>query len=174
MTHFPKNLVTGVWILLLVAETGIAHRPVFPTGPDQKLISSPSTFHFLWQPSSRPHPSTFTIPPEQVSIARLLSNGAAYHQRLVAVRGLVTQPELHLDDSELFINFVFRLAEGDQSVVVFGRHDRTQGAPSITMDLSVEVIGVFWKERELHESHIFNTIEALAVAPYPPLIPENA
>jgi hypothetical protein len=91
----------------------------------------------------------------------------------VAVRGIVTQPELHLDESELFISFVFRLADGNQSVVVFGRHDRTQGPPSISLDLSVEVIGVFWKERDLHESHISNTIEALTVDPYPPLIPEN-
>jgi hypothetical protein len=69
---------------------------------------------------------------------------------------------------------VFRLADGDQSIVVFGQHDRTQGAPSIALDLSVEVIGVFWKERVLHESHIINTIEAVAVAPYPSLIPDNA
>ncbi len=65
-------------------------------------------------------------------------------------------------------NFVFRLAHGDQSIVIFGRHDRTQGAPSISLDLSVEVIGVFWKERELNSSHITNTIEAHSVSPLSP------
>ena len=128
----------------------------------------------LRQHSPWPRPYTFTTPPEPVSIDSLLRHGAHYHQRLVAIRGHVTQPELHLDESELFVNFVFRLADGDQSVVVFGRHDRTQGALSISLDLSVEVIGVFWKERELNSSHITNTIEALSVSPYPTLIPENA
>jgi hypothetical protein len=174
MSYFSKSLLTGAGILLLVVGTGNALPPAFPTGSDQKLSPFPSSLSFFWQTSSpRPRLSTFTIPPEHVSITKLLSNGAAYHQRLVAVRGIVTQPELHLDESELFINFVFRLADGNQSVVVFGRHDRTQGAPSISLDLSVEVIGVFWKERDLHESHIFNTIEALTVDPDPPLIPEN-
>jgi hypothetical protein len=172
MTPFSKSLLTGAWILLLL--TGNAHRSVFPTESNQELVSSRSTISTFWQPSSRPRPSTFTTPPEDVSIANLLTHGADYHQRLVAVRGLVTQPELHLDSSELYFNFVFRLADEDQSVVVFGRHDRTQGAPSISLNLSVEVIGIFWKERDLHGSHVNNTIEALAVSPYPSLIPESA
>lgn len=104
----------------------------------------------------------------------LLSQPASYHQQLVAVRGVVTQPEMHLTDSELAIRFVFRLAEGEQSIVVFGQHDRTQGSPSISLDLSVEVIGVFWKEREMNASRVFNTIEALTVSPYPSLIPDSA
>lgn len=104
----------------------------------------------------------------------LLNHPASYHQRLVAVRGVVTQPELHLDDSELAIRFVFRLAEGEQSLVIFGQHDRTQGSPSISLDLSVEVIGVFSKERELNGSHVTNTIEAFTVSPYPSLVPDNA
>lgn len=174
MPHFPNNLLTGVWILLLLAGTGSAHRPVFLSGFTQEPGSLPSPLSYLSPPYSRYRLSTFTILPEHVSIASLLSNGADYHQRLVAVRGLVTQPELHLDSSELFVNFVFRLADEEQSVVVFGRHDRTQGAPSISLDLSVEVIGVFWKERDLHGSHVTNTIEAFAVTPYPSLIPESA
>jgi hypothetical protein len=174
MTHVLTSLLTGIWILLLLIGTGRDHRPGFLTEFNQEPGSLPSPPSFLWQPFSRYRLSTFTIPPEHVSIASLLSNGADYHQRLVAVRGLVTQPELHLDSSKLFVNFVFRLEEEEQSVVVFGRHDRTQGAPSIALDLSVEVIGVFWKERDLHGSHVTNTIEAITVTPYPSLIPENA
>ena len=174
MPHFSKSLLTGFWILLLISGTGNTHQPAFLTESNQNLLSSPLTLSLLQQPPPRPRPATFTTQPEHVSITTLLNDGADFHQRLVAVRGLVTQPELHLDESELFINFVFRLAEGDQSVVVFGRHDRTQGAPSISLNLSVEVIGVFWKERDIDNAHITNTIEALTVSPYPPLVPDNA
>jgi len=175
MAHFPKSWLTATWVLLLLAGTGNAHRSVLPTESDQHLGPSCAKVSFLWQPSPPlPRFSIFNTPPEHVSIAKLLSHGADYHQRLVAIRGLVTQPELHLDASELFIDFVFRLSDGEQSVVIFGRYDRTQGPPPISMDLSVEVIGIFWKERDLNESHITNTIEALTVAPYPSLIPDNA
>ena len=153
---------------------GNVHGPAFSFESNQELFSEPSTTRFLRLHSPQLHSSTFTTTPEQVSITKLLSHGAAYHQRLIAIRGVVTQPELHLDESELVIRFVFRLAEGDQSIVVFGQHDRTQGAPSISLDLSVEVIGIFWKERELNASHVFNTIEALTVLPYPSLVPDNA
>jgi len=174
MTPYSKHLLIGTWIVVLLVGTGHAQRPAFPLEADQKFISTPFTPWLLWPLSPRLPTSTFTTSPEHVSIARLLSHGSDYHQRLVAVRGVVTQPELHLDDSELFVNFVFRLADGDQSLVVFGRHDRTQGAPSISLDLSVEVIGVFWKDRELNASHVSNTIEALTVTPYPSLVPDNA
>lgn len=174
MTPFPKSLLTGIWSLLLLTGTGSDHPPIFLTEATQEPDSLPSPLSILSEPFSGYRLSTFTIPPEHVSIAGLLSHGADYHQRLVAVRGRITQPELHLDSSELFFNFVFRLADEDHSVVVFGRHDRTQGAPSISLNLSVEVIGVFWKERELHGSQVTNTIEAFAVTPYPPLIPESA
>lgn len=175
MAPFPKSLLTAAWILLLLAGTGHSHCSVFPPESDQELGPSPAKLSFLRQPSPpQPRFSIFNTPPEHVSIAKLLSNGADYHQRLVTIRGLVTQPELHLDTSELFIDFVFRLTDGDQSIVVFGRYDRTQGSPPISMNLSVEVIGVFWKERDLNESHITNTIEALSVVPYPSLIPDKA
>ncbi len=176
MTFFIKSLWTGAWILVLLAGNATLTQPILSMGSDQRLELdiSPSTRFLIWQLSHWPLSSTFTTPPEPVSIVSLLNHAADYHQRLVAVRGHVTQPELHLDESELFINFVFRLADGDQSVVVFGRHDRTQGAPSISLNLSVEVIGVFWKERDLHSSQVTNTIEALSVSPYPSLIPENA
>jgi len=173
MTPFLTILLTGTWILLLVAGNGHT-LSVFSEDYDKDFALSSTILSFTWQPSSPSNSSPFTTPPEQVSIASLLLHGKDYHQRLVTVRGLVTQPELHLDESELFINFVFRLADGEQSVVVFGRHDRTQGAPSITLNLSVEVTGVFWKKRDLNESHIFNTIEAFEVVPYPSLIPEKA
>jgi hypothetical protein len=174
MAFFSKALLTGIGVLLLLAGTGETDPPVIPGRPDQEWFSSPSTFPFFRQPTPRPRPTTFNTPPEHVSIANLLNKGTNYHQHLVAVRGLVTQPELHLDESKMFFDFVFRLEDGNQSLVVFGRHDRTQGAPSISLGLSVEVIGVFWKQRLLNESPITNAIEALAVVPYPSLIPESA
>lgn len=175
MTFFIKSLWTGAWIFVFLAGNAMTNHPLLPGSAQRLELDLPlSTCSKCRQLSQWSRPSTFTTPPEPVSIASLLNHAADYHQRLVAVRGHVTQPELHLDESELFINFVFRLADGDQSVVVFGRHDRTQGAPSISLDLSVEVIGVFWKERDLNSSQVTNTIEALSVAPYPSLIPENA
>ncbi|PJA80685.1 MAG: hypothetical protein CO149_00845 [Nitrospirae bacterium CG_4_9_14_3_um_filter_51_5] len=174
MINFSKILLIGTWIIVLLVGTSNAHRTGFTFENAQELISATFTPRFLWPLAPRLLSTTFTTSPEHVSIAKLLSHPAAYHQRPVAVRGIVTQPELHLDDSELAIRFVFRLADGDQSIVVFGEHDRTQGAPSIALDLSVEVIGVFWKERELNASHVINTIEALTVSPYPSLVPDNA
>lgn len=175
MSILLKNLLIGAWIVVPWFATDNAHQPAFPLKSAQEVFTSasftPRLLWPLWPPLTS---STFTTSPEDVSIAILLSHPAAYHQRLVAVRGVVTQPELHLDDSELIIRFVFRLAEGDQSLVIFGQHDRTQGAPSISLNLSVEVVGVFWKERELNASRIFNTIEALSVFPYPSLVPDSA
>ena len=141
MISFTKSMLTGAWSLVLVAGTDITYPPVFPTGSNPELIPSPPAHSMLRQHSPWPAPYVYHTP-EIISINSLLRHGADYHQQLVAIRGHVTQPELHLDESELFINFVFRLADGDQSVVVFGRHDRTQGALSINLDLSVEVIRV--------------------------------
>lgn len=165
----------GAWIVLLFVGTESAHQPAFPLEATQELIESAPYTPRLPRPLSPRLPSsTFTTSPENVSIAMLLSHPTSYHQRLVAVRGVVTQPELHLDESELVTHFVFRLAEGEQSIIIFGQHDRTQGSPSISLDLSVEVIGVFWKERELNTALVINTIEALTVSPYPSLVPDNA
>ena len=175
MTIFSKVLLIGAWNALMFVGTDITHQPAFPLEASlEGIVSVPSTSRLLWPLSSRLTSSTFTTSPEPVSIAMLLSQPASYHQQLVAVRGVVTQPEMHLNDSELAIRFVFRLAEGEQSIIVFGQHDRTQGSPSISLDLSVEVIGVFWKERELNASRVLNTIEALTVSPYPSLIPDSA
>ena len=175
MTIFSKVLLIGGWTALLFGGTDITHQPAFPLEVSrEKIASVPSTPRPLRPLLFRPPSPTFTTSPKPVSIAMLLNQPASYHQQLVAVRGVVTQPEMHLTDSELAIRFVFRLAEGEQSIVVFGQHDRTQGSPSISLDLSVEVIGVFWKERELNASRVFNTIEAHTVSPYPPLIPDSA
>ncbi|MDR4482915.1 MAG: hypothetical protein R3B95_06685 [Nitrospirales bacterium] len=175
MTIPSKMLLLRASLVFRFIGMGNAHLPAFPLEATQESIESvPSPPRPLW-PLTPPLPtSTFTTSPEQVSIAMLLSHPASYHQRLVAIRGVVTQPELHLDDSELVIRFVFRLVDGGQSIVIFGQHDRTQGSPSISLDRSVEVIGVFWKERELNASLVINTIEALTVSPYPSLIPDNA
>ncbi|WNM57032.1 hypothetical protein [Candidatus Nitrospira allomarina] len=175
MTIFSKVLLIGAWNAFLFVGTDITHQPAFPLEASlERIASAPPTPRLLCQLSARLPSSTFTTSPEPVSIAMLLSQPDSYHQRLVAVRGVITQPEMHLDDSELAIRFVFRLVEGEQSIVVFGQHDRTQGSPSISLDLSVEVIGVFWKERELNASRVFNAIEALTVSPYPSLIPDSA
>src|SRR5680860_463243 len=173
MNIFFKISLLGAWIVVLFVGTGNAHKPAFPWEATQEFIAfTPSTPRLLWPLSLPLTSSTCTTSPQQVSIAMLLSHPASYHQRLVAVRGVVTQPELHLDDSELALRFVFRLAEGEQSIVIFGQHDRTQGSPSVSLDFSVEVIGVFWKERELNGSHVINTIEAHTVSPYPSLVPD--
>ncbi|MDT3779740.1 hypothetical protein PJI16_19445 [Nitrospira sp. MA-1] len=175
MTIFLKFPFFGVWIVVLFVRMSYADIPAIPWETTQEFTTAaPSTPSLFWPLSPPLTSSTFTTSPEQVSIAMLLSNPASYHQRLVAVRGIVTQPELHIDDSELVMRFVFRLAEGEQSIVIFGQHDRTQGPPSISLDLSVEVIGVFWKDREMNGSHVINTIEAHTVAPYPSLVPDNA
>jgi len=117
--------------------------------------------------------SRFNTPPQQVSIPDLLRNSQDYHQQLVSVRGLITQPELHLDETELYLDFVFRLSQGNHFIVVYGRHDRTRSAPSIIINHSVEVIGIFWKEQDRKGSLIFNVLEAFSVTPHPSAIPGN-
>ncbi len=104
----------------------------------------------------------------------LLSQSKDYHKQLVSVRGQITQPELHLDETELYVDFVFRLAQGDHSIVVYGRHDRTLGAPPIMIDRSVEVTGIFWKEQERAGTTVFSVLEATSVLPYPSSIPGSA
>ncbi len=118
-------------------------------------------------------PVTFSTPPQQVSIPDLLRNSQDYHQQLVSVRGLITQPELHLDETELYLDFVFRLSQGNHFIVVYGRHDRTRSAPSIINNHSVEVIGTFWQEQDRKGSLLFNVLEAFSVTPHPSAIPGN-
>jgi len=136
-------------------------------------LSDPIRLHPSRVPSPIPilRSVTFTTAPQQVSITDLLTNTQDYHQHLVSVQGLITQPELHLDETELYIDFVFRLVHGEDSIVVYGRHDRTQGAPPIMINRFVEVIGTFWKEQERKGVTIFNAIEAFSVTPSPPSTP---
>jgi hypothetical protein len=115
----------------------------------------------------------FSTPPQEISIDDLLQHSQDYHQHMVSVRGLVTQPELHMDESELFLDFVFRLSHGQHSLVVYGRHDRTLGAPVISMNRVVQVVGIFWKDRTRKGETIFNALEAVSVTPYPSTVPKH-
>ncbi len=142
----------------------------FPSFPP--LLVQPIESHLFQDPHLRL--IDFRTPPQQVSIEDLLANAQTYHQHLISIQGLITQPELHLDETELFLNFVFRLSQGNDSIVVYGKHDRTRGAPPISLNHSVEVIGIFWKEQDRNGATIINAIEAISVTPYPSSIPENA
>ena len=86
---------------------------------------------------------------------------------------MITQPELHLDETELFLDFVFRLVQGQDSLIVYGRHDRTLGPPTIQLHESVEVIGMFFRENNRNGARLFNVLEATSVLPYPSPIPES-
>ena len=78
-----------------------------------------------------------------------------------------------MDETELYFNFVFRLEQGTDSIIVYGRHDRTLGPPAIHMDQFVEVVGTFFKKQERSGSTIFNVLQATSVTPYPSSIPES-
>ena len=111
---------------------------------------------------------------EIVTIPQLLQTPSQYHQKPIRLRGTVTRLELHLDDSKHFINFVFYLKTGSDRVLVFGRHDRTQGDIQMTTGRTVEVEGIFWKEREANGHRLLNNVEAQRVRFYPSLIPDQA
>lgn len=111
---------------------------------------------------------------EIVTIQNLLQAPGQYHQKRIRVRGTVTRLELHLDDSKHFINFVFYLKTGADRVLVFGRHDRTQGDIQMTTGRTVEVEGIFWKERVANGHRLLNNIEAQRVRFYPSLTPDQA
>ncbi len=145
------GIVCAIPVATALRETPVAQQPFLP---------------FL-------NPIIFSTPAQKVAISDLLKNGQDYHQHLVSVRGKITQPELHLDETELFLDFVFRLEQGAQSIIVYGRHDRTQGQTPIRMNQSVQVIGTFFKEQKRDEERIFNVLEATVVSPYPSPIPEK-
>ena len=109
-----------------------------------------------------------------ITIETLLQTPSRYHQKQIRIRGTVTRLELHLDDSEHFINFVFYLKKGPDRVLVFGRHDRTTGDIQVTTGRTVEVEGIFWQEREANGFKLFNNIEATRVTFHPALTPEHA
>ena len=110
---------------------------------------------------------------ERPSIETLLHSPEFFHKKTVTIRGIVVQPEMHLDETELFFDFVFLLKDGNKSLVVFGRHDRTQGSSPIAMGNTVEVTGIFWKDRIAHDYHFKNNLEAITVVPYPSLTPDR-
>jgi len=111
--------------------------------------------------------------PDVVTIETLLKFPERFHQKLVTVRGIVKQPEMHLDETELYFDFVFVLQNETVSLIVFGHHDRTQGGSPIAMDQHVEVTGIFWKDRIAHDYHFENNLEAITITPYPSLIPNR-
>ena len=114
------------------------------------------------------------VSPRLISLSSLIDQADKYHRQLVKVHGVIKQPELHLDDTQLRLNFVFRLTRGTSSITVFGIFDRTQGPPPIALDNPVEVVGTFFKERELHDATVFYTLEAISVTLYPPMEPDRA
>ena len=120
-----------------------------------------------------PKALTFSTSPQEVSIPELIRNGQPYHQEVISIRGQITQPELHLDTTELYLDFVFRLKQGSHSLVVYGRHDRTLGPPSIQLGSSVIVIGTFFKEQDRNGTLLINVLEATEVKPYPSSIPHS-
>ncbi len=109
-----------------------------------------------------------------VTVSTLLTHPDRYHKKVVRVRGTVTRLELHLDDTELFIDFVFELKDGPNTVVVFGRHDRTRGDIQMTTNHTVEVRGVFWRERMVKDHRLENNLEASSVSFFPSLTPDQA
>ena len=111
---------------------------------------------------------------EIVTIPKLLQAPSRFHLKPIRIRGTVTRLELHLDDSNHFINFVFYLKKGPDRVLVFGRHDRTLGDIQMTTGRTVEVEGIFWQEREANGHRLLNNIEAIRVTFYPPLTPDHA
>ncbi|MGD9852128.1 MAG: hypothetical protein AB7T38_12745 [Nitrospirales bacterium] len=111
--------------------------------------------------------------PIPTKLSTLLEEPGTFHQQLITIRGIIKQPELHLDETQLKEHFVFRLTEGTQFITVFGTHDRTQGAPSISMDQQVEVVGIFYKERILNAYPLSNLLEAITVKPYPAVEPNR-
>ena len=109
-----------------------------------------------------------------LSVAELLEHSEDYHLKLIRLRGVVKRLELHLDETEHFIDFVFFLQEEGEHVLVFGRHDRTQGDIQLTSDHMVEVEGIFWKERIANGYTLKNNVEAQHINFYPPLISDQA
>ena len=168
MISFSPYFFTFIGTVFLASHGGLSYDPSFSflESSTKGLHQGSSFVHYQTL-----HLETFNTAPQQVSITDLLTDSQAYHQKFVSVRGLIKQPELHLDETELYLDFVFRLSQGTHSLVVYGRHDRTLGAPSIIMNQSVEVIGTFWKEQDRKGLAIFNALEALSVTPYPSSIP---
>ena len=168
MIYFSPYFFTIVGTVFLLSHGGLSNDQSFPffESSTKDLNQEDSAFHYQTQ-----YIQTSNTAPQQVSITDLLTNSQTYHRQFVSVRGLIIQPELHLDETELYLDFVFRLSQGSHSLVVYGRHDRTKGAPPIIINHSVEVIGTFWKEQNRKGLAIFNALEAFSVTPYPSSVP---
>lgn len=115
-----------------------------------------------------------TAGPPLTSVLELLTHPGAHDHETVRLRGNVTQPELHLDETTLYIDFVFLLRDGASHVTVFGRHDRTVGDIQIETGRTVEVVGIYWQEKTLHNSVLKNVVEAISVNFFPGLNPDRA
>lgn len=87
---------------------------------------------------------------------------------------MVTRLELHVDESTLFIDYVFWLKDGEQRVLVFGHHDRTTGDIQMVTGQMVEVHGLFWKERFANGYRLENNLEAQQVKFFPPVKADRA
>ncbi len=145
-------------ILTLPAISGMGPITLFPGG----------TLHFPpWLAG------IFTTQHDSITIQTVLHQARKYHSRQITITGVVTQPELHLDESKMYIDFVFRLEQGIHSLIVFGRHDRTQGTLPISLHQSVQVVGIFWETLERKGARLTHVLEAQSLLPYPSLIPDN-
>ena len=152
----PLTYATPVVSILNSFQPGgvNADRPIMAAGPKGRI--------------------SFDGSGDLVTISQLLSDPSRYHQELIKVRGTVTQPELHVDESGLFVRFVFVLKDAENTLIVFGHHDRTQGNIEIETNEMVEVMGIFWKDRTANDHHFQNNLEAITVTRYPPLHPRAA
>lgn len=112
-----------------------------------------------------------TIQVAVVTIDDLLAAPDDYDGRTVTVRGVVTRPELHETDDQLFIDYVFVLRDDGDSIVVFGRHDRTLGDVQIATNRRVQVRGIFLAEHRARGQRIENVLRAGDVTFFPPINP---
>lgn len=173
----PQSVWLMAWFFLMSpipVESFPHHNHIFPPSIINPLQlgswknGSAMKMNGSHRPGSPDHPG------ELVSITQLLSNPNQYHKKIVKVRGTVTQPELHVDESGLFIRFVFVLKGEEHTLIVFGHHDRTQGNIQIETNERVEITGIFWKERIANGHQFQNNLEAMTVTRYPPLQPHAA
>ena len=151
MIALPSSVLPFIWTLIPL----LGYQ-----GPTQSLMAAVLS-------------DNITAQAQEISITDLVKDPQTFHKQHISVRGLVTQLELHLDESELHLDFVFRLSQGPSSILVYGRHDRTRGAPAMSMNETVEVVGLFWKKQNRNGISILNILEAINVAPYPSSIPSR-
>ena len=126
--------------------------------------------------STRINSETLPSSPDSwtISIKDLLATPERFDHQFVIVRGIVTRLELHVDESRLFIDYVFWLKDGKHRVLVFGQHDRTKGDIQTVTDRMVEVRGFFWKERFVNGYRLENNLEAQQVEFFPRMDADQA